>query len=77
MYICSGSNIDVVGYEMTRPKVALMYVLLDAVQVVIVMIFMLFMRSFVRREIEDVERSLVEVQDFTVRIQNMPSLKQF
>ena len=41
------------------------------------MAFMLFMRSFVRREIEDVERSLVEVQDFTVRIQNMPSLKQF
>ena len=62
---------------MSRKDFAMLYVGLDSVSVVVVMVFMLLMQNFVAQEVEEVEKKLVEVQDFTVRITNMPSLKPF
>ena len=41
------------------------------------MAFLLWMRAKVIKEVNQVEESLMEAQDFTVRITNMPQLKDF
>jgi hypothetical protein len=59
-------------YKVSRGSVAMAFVILDSSQIAVTMIFLLYMRKKVRREVNDVENSLMEVQDFTVQITNLP-----
>ena len=78
VYTCAGSDIHLMHTDrMTRQEFAVWHVILDAVQMAVCMAFLLWMRAKVIKEVNQVEESLMEAQDFSVRITNMPQLKNF
>ena len=54
------------GGTLPREDTAMLFVLLDSFQMIVVMLFVLVMKSLLRREVNATEQLLVEAQDFTV-----------
>ena len=62
------------GGTLNREETAMLFVLLDSFQMIIVMLFVLVMKGLLRREVNATEQLLIEAQDFTVNITGLPKL---
>lgn len=62
---------------MSRESATSLFIAIDSLCMFVLMVFMIVMKILGESKVNDVEKALMEIQDFTVRITNMPKLKKF
>jgi hypothetical protein len=62
---------------MSRSNATSLFIAIDSLSMFVLMVFMVAMKILGEGKVNDVEKALMEIQDYTCRITNMPKLKKF